>query len=234
MFCSNCGKELFDGSKFCSNCGATVGASIVAANQNNSISDFDIQKAAMLRDEIKKQLEIENYGKVLDLCAELIELDPDDDVAWFFAGIAAQASEDYDNAIKYFSISIELDGNEAIVYFHRGHVYYQLEDYENALDDFNNAVRLNHSEADLYNMRGNTYCCLNDFQHAILDYEKALKLRPNDGTIKSNLANARQAVEAEENNNGSTSGEIIRGIGSFLGGVTVGFLGALLDDYDDD
>jgi tetratricopeptide (TPR) repeat protein len=233
MFCSNCGKELIDGSKFCSNCGAAVGASLVVANQNNEISDSDMQKmqkAANLRDKAKNQLEIENYDKALDLCAASIELNPDDDVTWFFAGVAAQANEDYDDAIKYFSNSIDLDDNDAIGYFYRGQVYYQLEDYDNALDDFSDAIRLNHSEADLYNMRGNTYCCLNDFQHAISDYEKALKLRPNDKTIKSNLANAQEAAEG---NNGSATGDIIRGIGSFLGGAAVGFLSALSDDDDD-
>jgi tetratricopeptide (TPR) repeat protein len=234
MFCSNCGKELIDGSKFCSNCGAAVGAPLAVANQNNGISDSDIQKAAKLRDKAKNQLEIENYDKVLDLCAESIELNPEDDVTWFFAGVAAQANEDYDNAIKYFSNSIALDDNDAIGYFYRGQVYYQLEDYENALEDFNDAIRLNHSEADLFNMRGNTYCCLNDLQHAISDYGKALKLRPNDKTIKSNLANVQEAVEAAERGDGSAAGDIIRGIGSFLGGVAVEFLSALSDDDDDD
>jgi tetratricopeptide (TPR) repeat protein len=229
MFCSNCGKELIDDSKFCSNCGVAVGASLVVANQNNEISNSDMQKAANLRDEAKNQLEIENYDKVLDLCVASIELNPNDDVTWFFAGIAAQANEDYDDAIKYFSNSIDLDDNDAVGYFYRGQVYYQLEDYDNALEDFNGAIRLNHSEADLFNMRGNTYYCLNDFQHAISDYGKALKLRPNDKTIKSNLANAQEAVEGD---GGSVTGDIIRGIGSFLGGAAIGFLSALSDDDD--
>jgi tetratricopeptide (TPR) repeat protein len=232
MFCSNCGKELIDGSKFCSTCGTAVGASLV--NQNNEISDSNIQKAADLRDEAKRQLEIENYDKALDLCAESIELNPDDDITWFFAGVAAQANEDYDDALKYFSNSIKLDDNDALGYFYRGQVYYQLEDYDNALEDFNDAIRLNHSEADLFNMRGNTYCCLNDFQHAISDYEKALKLRPNDKTIKSNLANIQEVIESANGNGDSAADDIIRGIGSFLGGAAIGFLSALSDDDDDD
>jgi tetratricopeptide (TPR) repeat protein len=230
MFCSNCGKELIEGSKFCSNCGVAIGTSLIVANQNNEVSNSDMQKAEALRDEAKNQLEIENYDKVLELCDKSLELNPNDDVTWFFAGVAAQANEDYDNAINYFSNSIALDDNDAISYFYRGQVYYQLEDYDNALENFNNAIKLNHSEADLFNMRGNTYCCLNDFQNAISDYQKALKLKPNDKTIKDNLANAQETAGG---NNGSAASSIIRGIGSFLGGAAVGFLSALSDDDDD-
>jgi len=239
MFCSNCGKELDNGARFCSNCGSTVGGAIVPSdNANNNlpaISDNDLQKAETLRDKAMQKLDKEKYNEALDLCAKSIELNPNDADTWLIAGLAADGNEDHDNAIKYFSNSIELDDSEPTFYFQRGFVYYELEDYDNAMDDFNDAIKRDHSNANYYNMRGNTYCCFDDFQNGILDFQRALKLKPNDKAIKENLVRAKEAMEQNSSSGGSSAGgEILRGIGSFLGGAAVGFLSALADDDDDD
>jgi len=237
MFCSNCGKELTDGARFCSYCGSTVGAASSSGNVNNNlpeVTNADLQKAEALRDKAKQKLDKEKYDEVLDLCGKSLDLNPNDDVTWFFAGIAADGNGDHDNAIKYFSNSIELDDNESTYYFWRGSAYYELEDYDNALENFSDAIKRDHSNANYYNMRGNTYCCLDDFQNGISDFQKALKLKPNDKAIKENLLHAQEALEEDSGSGGGGGSEILRGIGSFLGGAALGFLSALSDDDDDD
>ena len=50
MYCRNCGKEIFDGSKFCTHCGASI-----QSNSTNSADNVEIQRNIKRTDEKKNK-----------------------------------------------------------------------------------------------------------------------------------------------------------------------------------
>jgi len=93
-------------------------------------------------------------------------------------GDAYQKSDNYYDAISFYTKAIELKPNSNIGYFKRGVSYFSLKNYQYAIFDFNKAIKLNAKDPLQYSYRGMSYTNLKNYLMAINDFNKAIKLNP--------------------------------------------------------
>jgi len=128
--------------------------------------------------------------QTLNVCSEIITLDPKDYMSYYNRGSIYSNMGLYDKALQDLDKTIELQSDYASAYNNRGLVHEKMEHYEKALADYNEAIRLEDSPIAYYN-RGNTYYELQEYDNALIDYQTVIgKLGDNDQT------DLRKEVEA--------------------------------------
>jgi len=218
MNCSNCGKELKDHWKQCPWCKAST----------------------------EQTLKCQTCGEELQegmlLCpgcgVELQTADKTDFDKYFDQGCDQYGNDQNLEAINSFTEALKYDPSFFGCYALRGLCYKELHNFKKAIDDFTKAIELAPSDALAYENRCRTLSLMaleqEDFdmdmlERALADAKKAYKLEPNE--------DRRELIDKLVkiiNDQRSTGGGILRGIGAFLGGAAVGVLSALADDDDDD
>lgn len=134
MFCTKCGTELPDGSKFCKNCGERVD---ISSKNENIQKRIDIIKPS---DSKHKKSSFKMIWFVLVILAVIV-------AAAFFLRNASKLSryqeqlelgqrylleEDYEAAIVAFSKAIEIDSKQAEPYLALADIYVEQGNYESA------------------------------------------------------------------------------------------------------
>ncbi len=98
---------------------------------------------------------------------------------WKDLGFKALQSNDYSNAIMYYSKAIKLDPGDDNSFTNRALAYSGLKDYSNAINDFTYALNMNPTDPVIaYNSRGLVYYKLNQHDKAVEDYTNAIKFNP--------------------------------------------------------
>lgn len=128
--------------------------------------------------------------QTLNVCSQIIELDPKDAMSYYNRGSIYSNMGLYDKALLDLDKTIELQSDYASAYNNRGLVHEKMEHYEEALADYNEAIRLEDSPIAYYN-RGNTYYELEEYNKALNDYQTVL-----DKLDNNNQADLRKEVEA--------------------------------------
>ena len=128
------------------------------------------------------KIELEDYRGAIADYNKIIELIPNESIAYYNRGIAKEALEDYRGAIADYNKALELNPYNANIYHGRGNVKFKLEDYRGAIADYNKIIDLypNHTMASIaYHSRGVIKEALEDYKGAIAEFTKAIELRPN-------------------------------------------------------
>ena len=80
--------------------------------------------------------------------------------------------EDWEMAIREYTMAIEVNPNYARAYFGRAYSYHERGTYQNAIDDYTKAIQLDPDFALAYNSRGNRYRAIG--QPTLADADKTM------------------------------------------------------------
>jgi tetratricopeptide (TPR) repeat protein len=97
---------------------------------------------------------------------------------FFKSGIESEKSENYEDAIFYFTLTIESEPNYYDAYSHRGYSNLKMNYYNQTLKDFTKILMLRFNAANFIN-RAKVYLKMNDFNNASKDLANAIALDSN-------------------------------------------------------
>lgn len=137
----------------------------------------------------KQYFEAQEYNLAIKSFLKLLEIEPNNVLAYNQIGMSWGEINKYPAAIAAFNRAIALDGNFANAYFNRGHVYQQLGKYNLALTDFDRALALTEGKhvSALIN-RASIYALQKNYHSALTDLKQAIELNPKSATAYYNRA----------------------------------------------
>ncbi len=139
-----------------------------------------------------------DYHKKLDICTQIIALDPKNAIAFNNRGTAYHALKQHDKAIEDYNQAIILEPEDVSGFYNRGNVYHGLKEYNKAIEDYTQAIILNPEYADTFYNRGITYYDLKQYDKAIEDYNQAIILNPEYASAFNNRGIAYREIGKEE------------------------------------
>ncbi|MEH2332133.1 tetratricopeptide repeat protein [Nostoc sp.] len=122
--------------------------------------------------------ELGNYEGAVEDFNHIIELEPQNALAYNRRGDAYYRLGDYEQAQADSSQAILLNPQDANAYFDRGFAFSELGKYKEAIADYTQAIKLNSKDAYPYYGRGLARAQLKDNKSAIEDFSKAIALKP--------------------------------------------------------
>jgi tetratricopeptide (TPR) repeat protein len=125
----------------------------------------------------------------------VLQVDPQDGVAYCCRGVVRCKQGNHKDAISDFNQALRLNFQNPIVYRNRGKARLQIGDFQGAIVDFNQALQMQPQEALIYIARGNAYREIGSYFCAIEDYTKALEINPNDAHALHNRGIAYTHIE---------------------------------------
>ncbi|GFQ85359.1 small glutamine-rich tetratricopeptide repeat-containing protein beta [Trichonephila clavata] len=96
-------------------------------------------------------------------------------------------SNQYSEAIRYYTAAIEIDGSNAVYFCNRAAAHSKLNDFANAIMDCERAVGIDPKYAKAYGRMGLAYTSLDQFELAIKSFKAALEIEPGNESYQSNL-----------------------------------------------
>lgn len=111
-------------------------------------------------------------------------------------GNAALQSENYDEAVKYYSQAIEIDSSNHILYSNRSAAYAKTGEYSKSLEDAEKTVSLKSDWGKGYSRKGAALELLGRNDDAIKAYEEGLKYDPSNDQLKDALKNCKDNLES--------------------------------------
>lgn len=111
-------------------------------------------------------------------------------------GNAALQSENFDEAIKFYSEAIDLDPSNHILYSNRSAAFAKVGKYTNSLEDAEKTVELKSDWPKGYSRKGAALELLQRFDDAINTYEEGLKFDSNNEQLKDALSNCKNNLES--------------------------------------
>jgi len=97
---------------------------------------------------------------------------------------------DYDSAIKAYSLFIRQNPEDPGGYYNRGTVYLNKNDFESAIEDLNIAIKMNPSSVHFYINRANAYFRKGDYDNSVKDNSTAIELSPDNAIVYYNRGRA--------------------------------------------
>lgn len=107
--------------------------------------------------------------------ASIMEISPDDAVAYCARGYVSSSFGDFEGAVRDFGKAIEIDPEYAEAYVIRGLARIVLGDYGGAIRDSDIAIGLDPDYAEAYVARGLARRNLSDYRGAIRDLDRAIE-----------------------------------------------------------
>ncbi len=168
------------------------------------MSEKDIIKMTLeeLKAEYIKIKDSDDHTRKIEICTQIIELDPKDAKAFCNRGVAYDNLSEYQKAIKDYDQAIALKPQYAEAFYNRGVAYNSLGEYQKAIEDYDQAIVLKSQYAEAFNNRGVAYRHLGEYQKAIEDYDQAIALNPqyawafnNRGVAYCRLGEYQKAIQ---------------------------------------
>ena len=118
-----------------------------------------------------------NYSQAIKLYNKALEMDPENDLAYFNRGLAKIKLKDYLGAISDFDKAIEINPQYAEAYLNRASLKGNMDDYRGAISDYDKALEINPQYTDAYIGRAIVRILIGGVRaEACLDIEKAISL----------------------------------------------------------
>lgn len=122
------------------------------------------------------------------LYLQILETTPDNSDALNLLGLIQTQSQNFEQAISYFTKAIEIRPS-SYYYENIGTAYFKLNDYDNAIISHKKALELEPDSFDnMFNL-ALAYKNNNDYDNAIMTYEKAILIKPKLPDTYFNLGN---------------------------------------------
>jgi tetratricopeptide (TPR) repeat protein len=145
--------------------------------------------------EILQKAEKGEYRAALDDLNWILDVDPQDAIAYRHRGMIRGKQGELQGAIADLNQAIKLNSKDALAYRHRGQVRLKLADNHGAIADLNRALELNPEDASLYVIRGNIYRSMGNHLGALDDYNYALEINEDSPDAYFNRAIAYSKLE---------------------------------------
>jgi len=144
----------------------------------------------------------EQYEKAVVCYSKSLEINPNNEDAWFEEGYSLYRLQRFEEAIECWDKVIEITPDDAAAYSNRGIAKVKLSDYHGAIEDYYKAIEIKPDFAIAYYNRGYAKKHLSDYHGAIEDYDKAIEIKPdyaeaynNRGYAKVELSDYHGAIE---------------------------------------
>jgi stress-induced-phosphoprotein 1 len=111
-------------------------------------------------------------------------------------GNAALQSENFDEAIKYYTQAIEIDPSNHILFSNRSAAYAKVGKYTSSLEDAEKTVSLKPDWPKGYSRKGAALELLERHEDALKTYEEGLKHDANNDQLKEALTNCKNNLES--------------------------------------
>jgi len=190
MFCSNCGDELADGSKFCSGCGAKVGEVKKKKGEGKGKSETKEKRVKSIPvaaqtyfEKGKKYQEKEDYDNAYDAYQEAIEIAPNFlEAQKKFIEVCLITENIYD-AEKIIDDVISNNPDDYEILFLRGKLNKLNEEIDNAIIDFEIVTKIQPDFIDAYKELLLIYADANSYDNIIKIANAAIKIASNDSLL---------------------------------------------------
>lgn len=138
-----------------------------------------------------------------EFLTKVTELDPENDMAWLYAGEAYFQMEKYDQVIELTRRGMEHLGDDYDLLFLLGLSYNRLDDLERATEYLGRAVEMQPEQVNALSMLALTYDAKEEYEMSDSLYEVALSLDPENHLVLNNYSyslaerekNLEQALE---------------------------------------
>ena len=110
-------------------------------------------------------------------------------------GNAALQTEQFDEAIKYYTEAIAVDPKNHILYSNRSAAYVKTGKYQEALSDAEQTIEIKSDWGKGYSRKGAALEYLGKVDEAVTAYEEGLKHDPNSDQLKEALKTAKDSLE---------------------------------------
>ncbi len=118
--------------------------------------------------------ENENYIKTVELYTKVIELNPDNFMAYNSRGLSEYNLDNFQNAIIDYSHAIEINDNFVEAYYNWGLAYYSIDKFDLATQDFSKVIDIKSDDYMAYYQRGYIKMIIHNYNDAISDFKKRL------------------------------------------------------------
>jgi tetratricopeptide (TPR) repeat protein len=143
-----------------------------------------------------------NFKEAVEAFTEFINLEPENEDAFYYRGLSYLYLQDAALARKDFSKVIELNPENADAYNNRGLCRGYMEDIYGAMDDFSKAIELDSNFSHAYLNLGSALLSDNQFERALPYLDKVVELDSTNpenyfirGTVHYYIRNFKEAVD---------------------------------------
>lgn len=110
-------------------------------------------------------------------------------------GNAALSSENFEDAIKYYTQAIELDPKNHVLYSNRSAAHAKAGSYAAALEDAEQTVAINPGWSKGYSRKGSALAYLGRYEDAAKAYEEGLSKDPSNAQLVSGLSEVQKQLQ---------------------------------------
>lgn len=118
----------------------------------------------------------------------IIEAHPDEPEPYFFRGVVAIFSDEYDIATEYLTRVTELEPENDDGWLYAGEAYFQSGQYNEAIELLNRGLEKHEEHFDLLFLLGLSYNRIDDLENATHYLGRAVDINPDDVNVLSMLA----------------------------------------------
>ncbi|VXD22491.1 Protein prenyltransferase, alpha subunit [Planktothrix serta PCC 8927] len=126
-----------------------------------------------------QQVEKGNFEDALFCFEKVIQLEPDNHVAWSNRGAALSLFGRLEEAIDSYDKALEFKPDDHYVWYNRGIALDNLGRLEEAINSFDKALEFKPDDHEAWNSRGGALNNLGRFEEAINSYDKTLEFKPD-------------------------------------------------------
>jgi tetratricopeptide (TPR) repeat protein len=121
------------------------------------------------------------YEQAIVNFTKVIELNPNDSLAYFDRGMAKEFNNDFLGAIEDYSLQLKVDPNMVDCYFLRGILEHRLGNNKKAEADFLKTIELEEDNADAHYFLGQIYFAKRKNKRALQHMNQAIIFNPEVG-----------------------------------------------------
>ena len=119
------------------------------------------------------------------LLSKVIEINPSDDIAYYYRGYAKLSNKQNYDAIYDFTKAVEINPKNFLAYENMAKAKYNVKDYAGSIADYTKALKIKPKVTSIYGPMGLAKFRIGDFQGAIEDYTNSIKLNPNNKYLEN-------------------------------------------------
>jgi tetratricopeptide (TPR) repeat protein len=146
-------------------------------------------------------LELKQYEELVASYDRAIEINSDNDSAWYNRGIALGNLGKYKEAVTSYDRAIEINPDDYSAWSNRGNALVNLARYEEAVASYDRAIEINPNYDLAWYNRGVALGNLGKYEEAVASYDRAIEINPNydlawynRGVALGNLGKYKEAV----------------------------------------
>jgi len=123
-------------------------------------------------------------------------------------GNAAFSKNDFETAVKEFTVAIENDPSDHVFFSNRSASYASLNKFNEALTDATQCVTLKPDWAKGYSRQGAALYGLKKFEDAKTSYEKGASMEPNNAAFKEGIEACQKAMSERASGGANPMGKL--------------------------